>query len=107
MTTRNALKLAALVVFLMPPQVSAQSFLSGDWVNFYHEDAADLYPTDAVLQQMRAQLPIEAKGPLGTQFPEFDRVGLYGRILLNVEYDVERHWTVMGHLSAQFATQFS
>jgi hypothetical protein len=60
MKARNALGFAALLVVAVAAPASAQSFLSGDWANFYHEDQPERGPGPALGDYLG--IPINAAG---------------------------------------------
>ncbi len=60
MNAQRALRLAPLLVLVLAAPVSAQSFLSGDWANFYHEDQPERGPGPALGDF--TGLPINAAG---------------------------------------------
>ncbi len=55
-----ALRLAPLLLLVLSGPVSAQSFLSGDWANFYHEDQPERGPGPALGDYLG--IPINAAG---------------------------------------------
>ena len=60
MIARRALGLAPLLVLALIAPASAQSFLSGDWANFYHEDQPERGPGPALGDYLG--IPINAAG---------------------------------------------
>ena len=60
MIARCALRLAPLLVLALTAPASAQSFLSGDWANFYHEDQPERGPGPALGDYLG--IPINAAG---------------------------------------------
>jgi hypothetical protein len=60
MNATHALRLAPLLVLALAAPLSAQSFLSGDWANFYHEDQPERGPGPALADY--TGLPINAAG---------------------------------------------